>query len=515
MNYKISQFTSGIHISKKAGYILLGVALVIFSLLYDFDRIINLRPQSIHHWRQTDCTSLVLNYYNHGLKFFKPEIHNHQSDNWNSGYAVGECPVFYYMIALLYKVTGPHEYIHRLLTILIFFFGLYGLFELCYSYFKDTLLSVLVPLLLFTAPIIVFYSLNFVIDPVPLSLCFWGYYYGLRNRELKPISDHYKASIFFVFAGLLKITAMMNVIAMIFGLLLITLTRNSFRSNIKAFTKVVWPYVLTLLIAFSWVAFAKWYNHVHDSVYFSTRTWPYWQQTPQMIEEIKTSVSRHWIYDFYAPFTTKLLIGFFIFSLVMCYRISRELIGIFFMLIAGVIAFIILWFFAFRDHDYYYILLYVLPVFTVITTILIAKELLPKLLLVIQIGMLILVIYNVRYASNKIYERYTEEYNDYFLYEGYYSIKPYLKELGIKKTDKVICIGDATPNTALYLIDQPGYSQFGIDSESSLRRAIEHGAKFLLSSETAILNEPWLAARLEKQIGEHKNVKVFSLKTSY
>ena len=36
-------------------------------LLYGYQDIVKLEPQSVHVWRQTDCTSLAKNYYQNGM----------------------------------------------------------------------------------------------------------------------------------------------------------------------------------------------------------------------------------------------------------------------------------------------------------------------------------------------------------------------------------------------------------------------------------------------------------------
>jgi hypothetical protein len=50
------------------------------SLLYEYQKVIFFRPQSVHFWRQSDCASQALNYYQNGMHFGKPEIHNQVSD---------------------------------------------------------------------------------------------------------------------------------------------------------------------------------------------------------------------------------------------------------------------------------------------------------------------------------------------------------------------------------------------------------------------------------------------------
>ena len=43
---------------------------------FDYVHIATLPPLGQHAWRQTDGASQALNYYQFGLNFFKPEVHN-------------------------------------------------------------------------------------------------------------------------------------------------------------------------------------------------------------------------------------------------------------------------------------------------------------------------------------------------------------------------------------------------------------------------------------------------------
>jgi len=138
-------------------FLLLAVALV-----YDYPSILCKRPQSVHHWRQSDCASMSLNYYQTGMCFFKPQTHNLTSDNNTTGYvATSEIPIGYYFVAILYKVFGPHDFIYRVVNTLIFLLGLFYLFKICCLLFNDFFWSSVVTLFFFTSPVLVYYGNNY------------------------------------------------------------------------------------------------------------------------------------------------------------------------------------------------------------------------------------------------------------------------------------------------------------------------------------------------------------------
>ena len=55
--------------------ILFVVLLAGVSFYYNYHEILLKRPQSVHKWRQADCASIALNYYQDGMKSFEAETH--------------------------------------------------------------------------------------------------------------------------------------------------------------------------------------------------------------------------------------------------------------------------------------------------------------------------------------------------------------------------------------------------------------------------------------------------------
>ena len=105
--------------------ILFILVILILSGYYQYHKTLFYPPQSVHAWRQADCASLTLNYYKYGMKFFNPRIHLLMADNGTSGYcSPSEIPIFYYTVAVLYKLFGVNESIIKLINLLIFLTGL-------------------------------------------------------------------------------------------------------------------------------------------------------------------------------------------------------------------------------------------------------------------------------------------------------------------------------------------------------------------------------------------------------
>lgn len=187
MNTKLYKFIN-------SKWLFIGLLLII-AALYNYQTISFKRPQSTHHWRQADCASLALMYYQNGMKFFEPQTHNLTSDNGTTGYvAPSELPIFYYFIAFLYKIFGYHDFIYRIANTLIFLLGLYYLFKLFALVSSSIFWGICGSLLFFTSPVLAYYGNNFITNSSSLSFSIMGWYlfflYRKNNKDKVFLLEH-------------------------------------------------------------------------------------------------------------------------------------------------------------------------------------------------------------------------------------------------------------------------------------------------------------------------------------
>ncbi|MFQ5713775.1 MAG: ArnT family glycosyltransferase [Candidatus Scalinduaceae bacterium] len=109
-------------------------------------------------WRQTDTAAIARNFYYNGMNIFYPQV------LWGGateGY-VGETEfqLYTFVVALLYKIFGVHEYFGRLVSIFAFCGGAFFLYKLARRYIGAQ--GAIVALLFYTFnPHIFFYSRSF------------------------------------------------------------------------------------------------------------------------------------------------------------------------------------------------------------------------------------------------------------------------------------------------------------------------------------------------------------------
>ncbi len=499
---------------------ILGISITIMMGIYLYQDIVTYPPQSIHRWRQTDCLSICQNYYNNGFHFFKPEVHNQHSNDKTNGKGVGECPYYYFLIALLFKIFGPYYMIFRILNIFIVFTGLIYIFKLMRLISKSFILSLFGTLLIFTSTSLVYYTNNFLTDPIALSLIIMGLYYFFRFKENILIKNFIIFCLFAVLAMLLKITAGLGFVAAIGVLFIGFIFKNHFRDEVLKTKKykLFIPVLVSILIIAAWYAFAIKYNTENKSTYFSTKTWPLWSLTG---EEIKTILKAIWNYNLGIYFHLSMhifILASLIFTIYHYKNLSKSENLLLIALLSGNTLFFVMWFYAFWYHDYYIINLLIVPVFIFAFAFKILRIKYPKIAAskITAVALSVFLIFNVLNTRKEIKKRYngwpTDELQEIY---GYYYLQPYLKQLGIQYPDKVISLPDTKPSHTLYLMNLKGWTGFyPPDTKEEIDNYIDKGAQYLIYHGELSERYQFLEEYMKTQIGQFGNIAIYSLNDS-
>ncbi len=515
--------------------VLIGVA-----FLYSYQNIFWMRPYSIHQWRQTDCLSIALNYYQEGMHFLSPSVHM-LGPSGNGMTSTSECPLIYYLVAILWKIFGYHEFIYRMLDTFIAFSGLYALFLLVKEMTSDGAWALLISILLFTSPIFAVYSNNFLMDVPALSFALMGWYYFVRYYKTKRMLFFYVSIFIFLLAGLTKITGLISFIPLIFILFyeIITFRKNK---NNKLFTSPLIQ-VLTILAAgllmFSWTLYSIHYNQIHNAGLFSTDILPLWKLDKSAIHDTLVKLYTLLLPQYFSMPILFLTLLLFVSLLINHKKISKFYLWFLTMLFTGIILYLVLWFQVLNVHDYYLINLLIFVPATLVAFLIFLKDNYPaifssvKLKFIFSLFLLFNIYYcavetNIRYSTSTpivkynfiIDDRNSDFWNWYhFTYvnetKAFETITPYLRRLGISRTDKVISIPDQSINITLYLMDQKGFDDFGYGgfaNEGRINEFIRLGAKYLIVSKPSYLDYSWIKPYLKYKIGNYQNVSIYDLR---
>ncbi len=516
---------------KKSYPALLFIALLLLvSAFYKYQEIIFKRPQSIHKWRQADCASIALNYYQGGMHFFHAETNNLTSEGGKSGKCcTSEVPILYYTVAALYKVFGYHEYIFRIFNLLLFFLGLFYLFRLLFYLLKNVFWSVSLTLLFFTSPVLVYYGNNFLSNSAALAFSITGWYYFIRFVKENKSSWFFVSILVFLFAAAFKVSSLFSLFA-ISGIFLLELSGFlKLRENNKLFNRPGF-YLLAIISVFiiigSWLLYAHNYNLKYDCTYFSTNIFPIWDLNPQQISDVLSSVRKIWLAQYFHISVLVFLSACTIF-LIINFRKNDKILGLSIIIIfIEVIAYILLQFWTFSDHDYYVIDIYVLPVLIVISAFDALKRSYQNIFnsIIFKLTFSIFLLFNIFYAHQQMKERYEGWMNDYKENSDIYSITPALRQMNINANDTVISIPDFS-NASLYLMNVKGWTEYTDarfnkgdrihynQDSSGIQRSINLGAGYLIINGVKNLYaKPYLQSYCKTLVGTYKNVLIFNLK---
>jgi 4-amino-4-deoxy-L-arabinose transferase-like glycosyltransferase len=500
------------------------LVLLAVSYYYNYHEIITYRPTSVHQWRNSVSASIALNYYHEG-EFLHPRTHNMQVDNYTSDITITEFPLIYYFIALLYRIFGFHEFIYRLVNVLIGFTGLYFLFRLGLRTFRNTLYAMFLPLLIFSSPIYVYYINNFIPDATSLSIVFIGLYYFYRFYENQDSRYLGWSLLFLGFAGLIKTPALLVFFALIGIYVLDRIFKVSFKE--KQFLFKHWPkslllFAVVLLATIAWYAYAKIYTDIHGGVVSLVEIRPIWVLSRESITDIwKAVTERYHSGNYHAPLLLNLTALLFLFNLLFWKKHNRLVSFLSVLTFIGGIGFSLLFYRSLKQHDYYQMNNLMIPLLVFFNFFLFLKQEAPRIFkswitkgfVIIFLGFLVYkcnIFMAHTYYGGWFYDYAITHYNN-----RYDEITPHLRSLGIERHDKVYCTYDPSINISLYLMDQKGFTdtdilRLGRTFSQKVELFSQHGLKYVIVGDYDRIDAQPEDIGLEK-IGTYKEVGIYKV----
>ncbi len=513
--------------------------LILTSFAYSYHKIIGMRPESVHQWRQSDCLSITMNYFMENRNFLDSSVHRiGVSDN---GKTVSDFPIIYYTVAKLWQVFGHREWIFRLFDTLILFSALFALFKFCEDLLKNSVWAIMITLFFFTSPILVYYGNNFTADVPALSMSviawyfFWKFYSTEKNKWL------YSSALFFTLSILLKASAAISFVCL--GLLFFLEFFNIMKfKNEKKIFKQPWKqsliFIIPLAIVFTWYVYASYYNKQNNGGLFLIGILPIWEFDRAHIVETARSLFNELLPQYFNQYALTIILSMF--ALLFVFR--KKVKSMFFVITTAMftvfIIFIILFFQVFNVHDYYLVNMLVFVMFVLITFFFFIQQNYPELLnnsgiKIVFALLLCFSAYNTAVAQRAKYfgcysilltqkqveyfNWYHWDYNNHF--KALETVTPYLRSIGINREDRVFSTPDPSINISLYLMDQKGWTdfghpEFGKDDKEFMEYIINHGAKYLVINDSAKLKEEFLQPYIKTSIGKYNNVEIFDLRRS-
>ncbi len=450
---------------------------------YEYGRILHLRPLPHHIWRQSTCLSLAYEYFAGEWNLFKPGVQSLIADHMTTGKSAGEFPLLYYIVGLVWKLTGPSEFVYRVLMLAIHAWGSWALCRLVLRLTGDRFWSILISLFFFTVPAVVYFAIGFLTDVPALDLVLVGclayfrFYESGSNRQLAIGAGA------FALGMLLKLTAAMLPIA-IAGVCVAALVLPRWFAWPGIVRERVWRVVTTIAVGLGlcaiWVGYTYYYNNLHGAEYSYQGTWALWDLTPEDARKAWTFSRTIMVHQFFSTpaYALLLLSGLY---LAWNFRtLPRSIILLLLSTIVGLVLYVLLWFIAMDNHDYYFIEPLVLPIAVVVVALWYMRKHNPTWHNSSWLkGVALLVFaYQVLFAMNNLRMRECDfamaellgtsqvemdhwSLTQYWGMKGLLDIGPVARAHGIVAEDLVVTAPDISVCKALYLCGQRGFNEFG------------------------------------------------------
>lgn len=515
------------------------VGFLLLCALYEYGRVLNLPPLPMHIWRQGDCLSLTWHYYTGEADLLSPVIHSRIADGGESGKSAGEFPILYWLIGHIWRVTGPSEFVYRAFGLVLHGIASFFLFRTLQRVLRSDFWAILLSFLLFTSPVLLYYSVSFLTDVPAFDLTLIGWYFVVRYWQER-IPRHWIAGImFFTLAMLLKVTAGMSLVA-ITGLYAIALVLPkmgaSYRVALPPFKLGSGTILFGVACIIAWYLHAEHYNEIHYGRYTFNNLWPIWEMSSEELDRALRYGRDILVFQVFDTSVWLVIITALAVLLLHVRELPTAVSLLNGMLLVGVVLYTLFWFHAVDGHDYYFINPIIPLLILVVTWLWWLKERHPDLFQArwLRWAMVLLLAYNVAYARNNLIMRSNpmSQMNRDDLLPTYHCVEPgywnalvdpkwkdmwdaapYLTRIGVGTHDPVISLDDGTINTSLYFMRRPGFSSYGNDfnDTSGIERCLSLGARFLVFSHNEHLEEEHMKPYLTRPIGRKGSFRVFDL----
>lgn len=328
-------------------------------------------PKGIHAWAQADHYALAKGFVRNDLNFFKPETYtlNHQfPHDWKvagkESITAVDFPIHNFIPAVFMKIFGVDSpWIFRVYTFLYSFLGLFFLYKLSRALSESALRAMIVVLMAACSPVFIHYQNGFLpIIPSLANTCV-GLYFYFRYLKSDRAGLFNVAILFLTMAALSRTT---------FAIPLIAALGVEFLRFLRGRSSAL-PKLFPVGLSAASILFYVWYNghlrNTYGSIFLN-----HIKPATSLVEfrEIGVSVLRNWWLDYFSlPQYVAMLLAMvaalsaFLLKRNKPRRVQMDFAQLVALMLIGCSAFALLMFQQYRDHDYYFLDTFYLPLLLV------------------------------------------------------------------------------------------------------------------------------------------------------
>lgn len=415
-------------------------------------------PRGIHFIRQTDSLAYMMGYYQFDAPFFEPRVYSILGEG---GRSASEFPIIYYVGALLAKLFGPGAYILRCLYFVLAFLGVWSFFGLCNALLHRFLVAFAAAMTAFVSVVFFYYASGIVPDTAALSFALIGYYFFYRTYEEGKKKLLWLAVLAFTLSALQKITFLLYPLAIPLALYLF-FPPNDIRSGLNRKQWMLRSALVAgipLLLSLTWVLYARYYNARYGNDYFLMSDAPVWAMSSDSIALTWKFMKEYWAYSYFKSTVWWFWVLAFVVNLFSFPRVRGMWSHFHWVLLAGSLVYMALFFRQFMDHDYYFLLFLGYFGFSALAFFLHFRKLFPRLYnnLLFALVFVVLLVAAADHAGGKMRQRLNASdgiADPCRKLEGMHTV---LDSLGIPADARFVVLGDLSMNGSLYYLRRQGY----------------------------------------------------------
>ena len=428
---------------------------------------INEFPSYTHAWAQADRYAISLGFLDNNLNFFKPQTYilNHQFPHnfkvpSENGVTAVDFPIHDFIPALWMKLLGTTSpWVFRLYILLYSFIGLFFLFKTSRLMGNDFLKSIIILTFAVTVPVFVYYQNSFLPTIPSFSNAIIGLFFYLHYVKSQEKKSFIWCLVFLTLATLSRTTFAIPLIA-IFGIELL----YTFKSK-KVDLYKIGAVLSSIAVIVIYLFYNAYLRNQYGSV-FLNHMLP--AENLSQIKKLSIEIYQKWKFHYFTPVHYLMILLTFGLSFYFTRKREKQGLGLqkrllFLVLInlLGSILFALLMLQQFRNHDYYFIDVFLIPMLFLMIYLwnTIPSNLIRKNLL-IAVPILALILLSITWMSFDLQKdkRATGSWDKIMTtainFEGTDS---FLDNLNISREAKVLVLDAVAPNIPLTKMKRKGY----------------------------------------------------------
>lgn len=524
--------------NRKTAFISFFIMIAVQMLCYNYIEYLRMEPRSIHSWRQSDCLSFIINFYNERTTFLEPGVSN--LGPTGDGKVASDFPIVQYTVAQIWKVTGIRTSVYRLINLVFLVLGLFYIYKLYLYWFQDLYwLALLSTGIIFTSTLLAYYGPTPLSDIQALGLSCAGFYYFILWLDKKQPRNFVAFIALFTFAGLLKMSsAFIFAIALAYWLIRLWFGNDENRKQLFSI-RIVIGFLIPFIPWSIWYVYGAYYNTIHPNNYFLIGIAPIWIVLKSQIPELLFLFKKDVLPIVFNPYLLSFL-GLMLLA-ILTLRIRSFFHENYLRLLIPILVlflYLLLFFQVFGEHDYY--LINMLPIL-VISIGLLIKMVLKRFpdffnYKAVQIGIFLILVFLTHETAVFTRARInftgwgfdslvlTQERRDYFGWNSWHDRLQYedlegLKEetldsIGLTNDKKVLCLGDGTINRSLFLLNRIGYTSFRQDLDridEFIEKNKRKGLHYIIIIDWNNLPKEKLAPFLKNKVYERGSASIYKI----